>query len=179
LLSIRIDSNIGFGTRVEIWLPRAPAASMEVAIVAPGEGATPFDRSLNILLVDDHPGVRATTAALLQDLGHRVTEAADGPEVIGLLEADPETVDLIISDYAMPHVSCTEVIQQARRIRRGMPAIIITGYAEAGSISKRPDDVPVLAKPFTPEQLGAAIRTVCGSGEELIQAEPQVQAARA
>jgi PAS domain S-box-containing protein len=177
--AIRIDSNIGMGTRVEIWLPRAPATTMEAAIVAPGEGAAPFDRSLNILLVDDHPGVRATTAALLEDFGHRVTEASDGPEVIRLLKKDPEAVDLIISDYAMPHVSGTEVIQQARRIRRGMPAIIITGYAEAGSISKRPEDVPVLAKPFTPEQLGAAIRAVCGSGEELIQAEPQVQAARA
>jgi PAS domain S-box-containing protein len=172
--AIRIDSNVGAGTRVEIWLPRAPAAMTDASVAVTGEGTKPFDRSLNILLVDDHPGVRATTAALLQDLGHQVTEASDGPEVIALLKKDPEAVDLIISDYAMPHVSGTEVIQQARRIRDGMPAIIITGYAEAGSISKRPEDVPVLAKPFAPEQLAAAIVAVCG--DQPVEAEQPIRA---
>ncbi|MDB5721911.1 MAG: hybrid sensor histidine kinase/response regulator, partial [Alphaproteobacteria bacterium] len=43
-----------------------------------------------------------------------------------------------------------------------LPAIIITGYADGQSISRRPDDVPVLAKPFTPDQLGAALATALG-----------------
>jgi two-component SAPR family response regulator len=60
-----------------------------------------------------------------------------------------------------------------------MPAIIITGYAEAQSISRRPDDVPVLAKPFTPEQLSAAINAVSGAGEEPVEPKPLPQAARA
>jgi CheY-like chemotaxis protein len=65
--------------------------------------------------------------------------------------------DLLISDYAMPHVSGAEVIRQAREAQPGLPAIIITGYADSQSISRRPDDVLVLSKPFTPEQLKAAI----------------------
>jgi CheY-like chemotaxis protein len=65
--------------------------------------------------------------------------------------------DLLISDYAMPHVSGAEVIRQARDLCPGLPAIIITGYADAQSISRRPEDVLVLAKPFTPDQLRQAI----------------------
>jgi signal transduction histidine kinase/ActR/RegA family two-component response regulator len=177
--AIKIDSKVGTGTRVEIWLPRAPAAIAEASTAAPAEAAAKRGRSLNILLVDDHPGVRATTAALLEDLGHKVREAVDGREGIRLLKQDPGAIDLIISDYAMPVVSGTEVIQKARRIKRGMPAIIITGYAEAQSISRRPDDVPVLAKPFTPEQLSAAINAVSGAGEEPVEPKPLPQAARA
>jgi CheY-like chemotaxis protein len=78
----------------------------------------------------------------------------------------------------MPVVSGTEVIEKARRIRRRMPAIIITGYAEAQSIARRPDDVPVLAKPFTPEQLSAAISAVSGSAEAVkTPAQPQAASA--
>jgi len=113
-----------------------------------------------VLLVDDHQGVRATTAAMLEDLGHAVTQAGDGPEVLDLLKGEPDGFDLIISDYAMPHLSGAEVVRQARRIRPAMPAILMTGYADAGSISRRPEDVHVLAKPFTLEQMSAAI---CGA----------------
>jgi CheY-like chemotaxis protein len=159
--AIRIESILGEGTRVEMWLPRAPEAAIEPlpdddsARSCAGPDA-PVAR-LNVLLVDDHLGVRATTAALLEDLGHKVTQAGDGPEVLGLLEGDPAAFDLIISDYAMPRLSGAEVVRQARRIRPAMPAILMTGYADARSISRRPEDVHVLAKPFTLEQMSAAI----------------------
>ena len=97
---------------------------------------------------------------MLEDLGHAVTQAGDGPEVLDLLRGEPAGFDLIITDYAMPHLSGAEVVRQARGIRPAMPAIIITGYADAGSISRRPEDVHVLAKPFTLEQMSAAI---CGA----------------
>jgi PAS domain S-box-containing protein len=159
--AFRLDSKVGVGTCAEIWLPRAPADALAPA--KPRTGASAAEdravRPLNVLLVDDHEGVRATTAGLLVDLGHRALEAADGAEVLGLLQADPEGCDLLITDYAMPHVSGAEVIRQAREIRPGLPAIIITGYADESSIARRPDDVLVLAKPFTPEQLSAAIRS--------------------
>jgi PAS domain S-box-containing protein len=167
--AIRIESKVEKGTRVEIWLPRAPDASARMPVDAALGGARAGNGSgrdpagapgLKVLLVDDHQGVRATTAALLEDLGHAVTQAGDGPEVLDLLKGDPDGFDLIISDYAMPHLSGAEVVRQARRIRPAMPAILMTGYADAGSISRRPDDVHVLAKPFTLEQMSAAI---CGA----------------
>jgi PAS domain S-box-containing protein len=165
--AIRIESKLGEGTCVEIWLPRAPAATMAAsADSVPATNCVPprSQPALNVLLVDDHGGVRATTAALLEDLGHSVTQAGDGPEVLDLLKDDPAAFDLIISDYAMPHLSGAEVVRQARRLKADMPAIIITGYADAGTISRRPEDVHVLAKPFTLEQMSSAIGHACNGG---------------
>jgi CheY-like chemotaxis protein len=112
---------------------------------------------MKIILVDDHEGVRTTTAALLRDGGHEVVEASDGAEVLSLLDGPADGYELLITDYAMPHVSGAEVIRQVRDIRPGLPAIIITGYADAQSIARRPGNVAVLAKPFSPEQLNSAL----------------------
>jgi len=159
--TLRIESKAGEGTRVELWLPTADetdtVATPRVEAVGKANGKpTP---SLRLLLVDDHEGVRATTAILLKDLGHEVTEAAGGSEVLDKLRADPDAYDIVVSDYAMPDISGTEVVRQARAIRSALPALLITGYADADSISALPDDVRVLIKPFTPEQLSCAIAT--------------------
>jgi CheY-like chemotaxis protein len=156
--TLRIESEAGIGTRVEIWLPRARAdtesgreRAAERQEFAETRGA------LRVLLVDDHAGARVTTAALLQDMGHEVVEATDGPKMLDLLRARPDGFDLIISDYAMPLISGSEGIRQAREISPDIPAILITGYAEAASISGRPQDVHILLKPFGAEQFAAAI----------------------
>ena len=154
--AFRIESEVGVGTRAQIWLPRAPEVVAEGG-VADAPGTSHRVRPLRILLVDDHDGVRTTTAALLRDLGHHVVEAGDGTGILSVLRADPDCCDLLITDYAMPHVSGAEVIRQARLLRPDLAAIIITGYADAQSIARRPEDVLVLAKPFTPDQLTAAI----------------------
>jgi CheY-like chemotaxis protein len=169
--AFRIDSTVGEGTRAEIWLPRAPAeaAGPRVRKHAEPSGEARV-RPLKVLLVDDHDGVRHTTAGLLSDLGHEVVEASDGPEVLALLADGAAECDLLITDYAMPHVSGAEVIRQARELRPDLPAIIITGYADASSISRRPEDVAVLSKPFTPDQLTAAIRNCVAEDKEALQA---------
>jgi PAS domain S-box-containing protein len=162
--AFRLESKVGVGTRAEIWLPRSPQAAAPAAeparkVPAPGQA-----RSLRILLVDDHEGVRTTTAALLRDLGHSVVEASDGPEVLALLRGDPDGCDLLITDYAMPHVSGAEVIRQARDARARLPAVIITGYADGQSIARRPEDVAVLSKPFRPDQIVCAIESALKAG---------------
>ncbi|HWH17504.1 MAG TPA: response regulator [Allosphingosinicella sp.] len=164
--ALRIDSRVGEGTRVELWLPRAPemavrkaAASNEQGSVRISEGDRP---KLRILLADDHPGVRATTAAMLQDAGHTVMQAAGGAEVLAAVEKDPGCCDVIVSDYAMPGLSGVEVVRRLRDLKPGLPGVIITGYADTDSISNRPADVLVLAKPFTPDQLSNAVQIAYG-----------------
>jgi CheY-like chemotaxis protein len=118
---------------------------------------------LRILLVDDHEEVRAMTGAMLEGLGHSVAGAANGREALQALREGACDYDLMISDYAMPHVSGTEFLRGAREICPGVPALIITGYAEIDAIGDRPDDVEVLLKPFTPTALEAAISRICTS----------------
>jgi PAS domain S-box-containing protein len=155
----RIESEVGVGTRAEIWLPRGHPREADPAEEAEDDHAFNPTKALKVLLVDDHEGVRATTAALLSDLGHEVIEAGSGPEVLSLLASHPYCCDVLITDYAMPHVSGAEVIRQARAIRPQLPALIITGYADAQSIERRPVDVAILSKPFKADQLVAALRS--------------------
>ena len=161
--AMRIDSKVGEGTNVELWLPRAPAGTGTAASARSGPGTSTPDVpcKLRILLVDDHAGVRATTAALLHDMGHHVTDFSSGTDMLAVMEDAPAAFDLVITDYAMPLVSGTEVIHKARTIRADMPSIIITGYADTGAIARRPDDVIVVSKPFSDSALAHAIQTVC------------------
>ncbi|HEX8415788.1 MAG TPA: response regulator, partial [Sphingomicrobium sp.] len=146
------------GTRAELWLPRAPEHAAAESNRFIGANPVPLGATLRILLVDDHEEVRKTTAAMLEDLGHAVTEAASGGEAIGLLEGHCEC-DLIISDYAMPQMSGTEMIRAAREQCPGIPALIITGYADKEAIGERPENVVVIAKPFDLQTLAGAIAT--------------------
>jgi PAS domain S-box-containing protein len=153
--AIRLTSELGKGTRVEIWLPAASGA------VQPPLGAVepaPAGRSrrLNILLVDDHEGVRATTAAMLQDLGHKVSDVGEGAAALDMVRKRPDAFDLVLSDYAMPRLSGTDLVQRLREIRPALPAVIITGYAEP-NLRPGGDVIPVLIKPFTPGQLEAML----------------------
>ena len=116
---------------------------------------------MKILLVDDHAEVRSTTAAVLQDLGHKVTEAANGGEALKALKNGGCECDLLITDYAMPHLSGTDFLREAREFCPDVPSLIITGYAEAEAISDCPAGVEILLKPFTPHALEAAIGRIC------------------
>lgn len=158
----RIESKLGAGTTAELWLPRAPSGEQPEPAASTERSGVLIDRKLRILVVDDHPEVRSTTSAVLEDLGHSVQQAANGAEAIKLLEAGECTCDVMISDYAMPQVSGTEFLRRAREICPEVPAIIITGYAEVDAIGDRPEGVEVLLKPFTPATLEAAVARACG-----------------
>ncbi|CAA9311381.1 MAG: hypothetical protein AVDCRST_MAG93-5246, partial [uncultured Chloroflexia bacterium] len=160
--AIRLESEVGAGTQVELWLPRAPQG--DVSVLRPIDLPAPELVSLcrlRILLVDDHAAVRATTAAMLHDLGHEVAVFEGGAEMLTVLEAAPHDFDLLITDYAMPLLSGTDVIHEARILRPDLPAIIVTGYADKGAIARRPTDVTVVSKPFDEFAIRDAIDAVC------------------
>jgi CheY-like chemotaxis protein len=159
--AFRLRSQLGSGTTAELWLPRAPTGATAAEKPRKEEPSRKPGRKLRVLLVDDHAEVRNTTAALLADLGHAVIEAANGPEAIKTLQDGDCGYDLMISDYAMPQQSGTEFLREARQFCPGVPALIITGYAEADAISDRPEGVEILLKPFTPNKLEAALSRVC------------------
>src|SRR5690606_7406515 len=128
--TLRLDSELGAGTRAELWLPRASHQD-EKAQARPRDDQAPrIERSLRILLVDDHAEVRGTTAAMLADLGHFTIEAGSGPEALAIIGSSEEKFDLMITDYAMPRQSGTEVVRIAREEQPDLAALIITGYAE-------------------------------------------------
>jgi CheY-like chemotaxis protein len=156
---MRIDSTVGEGTMVELWLPRA-ADSPAAAPPAAAAERLATSRPLRILLVDDHDAVRETTEAILRDLGHQVETACDGPAMLRKLADAPSACDLIITDYAMPLMSGCEMLKQARGILPAVPAILISGYADDQALADAPAGVTILRKPFTLGQMGEAINTL-------------------
>jgi len=159
--AFRIESELGAGTKAELWLPRAPE-SATIGVEAADEPQDQPLRPLKVLLVDDHPEVRSTTAALLEDHGHVVAQAEDGASALSLLKEGECDFDLLITDYAMPHLSGTDFLREARLLCPEVPALLITGYADIESIRDRPTGIEMLLKPFTPTKLQAAMSRACG-----------------
>jgi CheY-like chemotaxis protein len=151
--TLRIESTVGQGTSMQLWLPRSTALPESQPAGEPRPEPPKLDSPFSVLLVDDSANLRELTAQSLSDRGFSVTTAAGGAEALQLIERDPEQFDVIVTDFAMPLISGLDVVRFARRLRADWPAVIITGYAETGVIEGRPLDVPVLVKPFTESDL--------------------------
>jgi PAS domain S-box-containing protein len=162
--AFRIESELGTGTTAELWLPRAPAEQRKTHRANGDKPRQRPSRKLRLLLVDDHVEVRSTTAAVLEDLGHTVEQASNGAEALEALKTRECDFDVLISDYAMPHLSGTDFLREAREICPEVPALIITGYAEAEAIHDRPQGVEILQKPFTAARLEEVLARVCNAG---------------
>ncbi|WP_375462774.1 response regulator [uncultured Methylobacterium sp.] len=151
---LRIESEVGRGTRVELALPRAVAAVGAVA----AEPAPPVAmRSASILVVDDDAEVRHVTASFLNGFGYTETEAADGAAALALLER--RRFDLVVADLAMPGMTGVELAAEVRSRWSEVPVLIVTGHAEAVQI---PRDLPVLTKPFQSAELARRVSSLLG-----------------
>jgi signal transduction histidine kinase len=149
--ALRLESQLGLGTKAELWLPVANhVAEILAQPPAPQTVACPA----TILLVDDDTLIAASTAALLEDLGHRVVEAHSGKEALAILESGLNP-DAVITDYAMPGMTGIDLALKLRGRDPKLPILLATGYAEIQS--ELPIELPRLAKPFTQEQLSLEI----------------------
>ena len=159
--SLKIGSEVGKGTCIEIWLPRAAAKHLsmqsEMAVSAETLARRDYSKRPVILLVDDSASLREITAQVLEDSNFEVIAVGGGVEAIEALKLEPERYDLIVTDFAMPSVTGIDVIKSARALRSDWPAIIISGYAGEAEIATRPDDVALIRKPFTDDQLLSAV----------------------
>jgi CheY-like chemotaxis protein len=165
--TLRIESSVGKGTDVEIWLPRSHQVTSSVPIDFSDSPAQISPRSrAHILLVDDSATLRRLTEMQLVEEGYDVTSAAGGAEALALIERDQQSFDIIVTDFAMPLMTGLDVIRFARTVRSDWPAVIITGFADAAAVAERPDDVAVVTKPFGLQKLVQAIELSLGKEKE-------------
>jgi signal transduction histidine kinase/ActR/RegA family two-component response regulator len=154
---VGIESVLGEGTTVSIFLPRtdAPASIVrlhpsmqqrgEVEATVPGA---------RILLVEDDPRVRAATMGALEDLDYEPIACSSGEEAITLF--DSQTFDLVISDVIMPEMTGPELIRILKARRDDVAILFVTGYVGEGES----DDLAgyeLLRKPFTVGALASAV----------------------
>jgi len=151
---VMIQSELGRGTTIDLWLPIAAGAEASEGRTMEISETPTAKRQLCVLAVDDDSLVLANVSAMLEDLGHRVIAVGSGAKAIEVIEVSPE-IDVLITDQAMPAMTGIQLINAIRARRPGLPVILATGYAElpqgvAASIGR-------LSKPFMQGALADAL----------------------
>jgi PAS domain S-box-containing protein len=154
---IAIDSRVGAGTAVALYLLRAPVAEPSAPPPADGPDAHAA-RTGTVLVVEDDAVVRMLAIDLLHDQGYRVLEARDGHEAMALL-AGPQRFDLLLSDVGLPGPNGRQVADFARERYPGLPVILMTGYAEEAVMRGTflGEAMGLLVKPFGADALVAKV----------------------
>lgn len=153
---LRIESTPGVGTTMELWLPIARDIGMGEHPEDEHE-AEPVASGYRILIVDDDTLVLTGTSALIEDLGHTSIEAQSAAEALAQLERGT-SVDLIISDHAMPGMTGLQLAHAVRERYPEVVFILTTGYAELPSESELVG-VMKLSKPCSQRDLAQSIHS--------------------
>jgi PAS domain S-box-containing protein len=156
----RIESRVGQGTTVRIYLPRGNGkvsgdiAAMQSLADLPTAAAT-------ILVVEDDEDVREMIVGILSDLGYRTLVATTGPEALAILQRE-NAVDLLFTDMVMPAgMSGTELARRASQIRPGLKVLLSSGYTREDLQSQTVrGEFPFIAKPYRPTTLSQKLRQV-------------------
>jgi PAS domain S-box-containing protein len=146
---IKIDSELGVGTTITIYLARAEGKVKTAPVRVKAEESPNADNEL-ILVVEDEPGLRVTTLRSLAELGYRTLEAEDASSAIRVLDDHPE-VDLLFTDVMMPGgMSGLELARYVQKSRPRTKVLLTSGYTGRSAEHAHQDEsMPdLLSKPF-------------------------------
>ncbi len=153
---VKIESALGTGTTVRLYLPRAEAPrSVGDRGIAKDDTAS-AETGRIILVVEDDATVRSMTVARLAELGHRVLEAHSAAAALDILRRD-SPIDLLFTDVVMPGgMSGLDLAHHALELRPAIKVLFATGYASSFNPT---GGVPgeVLQKPYRDEDLSRAL----------------------
>ena len=154
---VQIDSRLGEGTTMHLYLPRlvgelqAPAAQSAADV-----DDSAVDRPLRtVLLVEDEAAVRLLVSEVLESAGYRVIEVSEGPPALDILRS-VEPVDLLVTDVGLTGpLNGRQVADAGRQCRPGLPVMFITGYAASAAVGagQLEQGMEVLSKPFAAAEL--------------------------
>jgi PAS domain S-box-containing protein len=155
---MRIYSELGHGTTVKLYLPRALQNAVDVAARTI---ETPRGQGETILVVEDDATVRLIIGDALKDLGYNVLLAPDARPAIALLQSD-RAIDLLVSDIILPHVNGRKLADFARGFRPNLKVLFVSGYAENAAVRGDflDEGMDMLTKPFSLDALGAKVRSM-------------------
>ena len=152
-----VYSEPGQGTTFKVYLPRTTDAALPAVRAAAAPRSKAGEK---ILIVEDEPQVRHMMKRALEDAGYSVLEAGSGAEALGLVKRMDKTIDLLLTDVAMPGMNGRELADQVSRLAPGTPVLFTSGYTE-GEIERRGllgPGAAFIQKPLTPATLVRAVR---------------------
>ena len=165
---VRLESRLGHGTTVRLYLPRCetgeatnapPAAEADQKSIQFASGT--------VLLVEDEISVRAAVAERLREIGYQVREASDGTEALRVLDSDAR-LDILVTDLGLPGgLNGRRVAELARENRPNLPVLFITGYAGASLDEDIAPGMEVIGKPFALDALIASVRRLVNASRTM------------
>ena len=155
---VSISSEVGKGTTVELYLPRFKGLQVQDEQPYISNQTLAKDGE-TVLIVEDDPAVRALVSEVLNELGYKFVEAADGTEAVPILESG-QRIDLLISDVGLPGMNGRQLAEIARQFRPGLKVLFITGYAEHAAVRAGflDEGMQMITKPFAFDHLTAKVR---------------------
>jgi PAS domain S-box-containing protein len=153
---IFVESEIGSGTSIDVYLPYTGAHTTEGVVAAidraPREAST-------VLLVEDYRRVRELARKVLTRQGFRVLTAPSGDDAVAIAQEFDGTIDVLVTDIVMPGMSGTELARQLQGARPGIATVFMSGYTGETLDSIEQDGLAAtfLQKPFTPSALAQAV----------------------
>ncbi|MGK3120395.1 response regulator [Pseudomonas corrugata] len=160
---VAIDSDVGKGTTVNLYLPRflgeeTPESSVDKQHAAPAQAGE------TVLIVEDDPAVRVLVSSVLGELGYTFLEASDANGAVPILQSG-QRIDLLISDVGLPGMNGRQLAEVGRQIRPDLRVLFITGYAEHAAVRGGFLDqgMQMITKPFTFDLLTAKVREMIGA----------------
>ena len=159
---IRIYSEVGIGTTIRLYLPRAASAASAPADPPTVEVLPAAESGEVILLVEDDADVRESVVVNLRRFGYQVLVASDGPEALEILDRG-ERIDLLFTDLVMPGgMNGAELARRARETRPTLKVLLTSGYA-APALATRMREIEgaaVLSKPYRVADLAREVRAI-------------------
>ncbi len=159
---VRIDSKLGQGTTVKLYLPRFVQQLSPPAVRGGAPSGRAYGAAETVLVVEDDDTVRNAAVEALREIGYEVLEAPDAMEAFRLI-ADRGGIDLLFTDVGLPGgVNGRALADAAHNINPTLKVLFTTGYTrDARPSSDAPNaDTHFLAKPFSLQQLEAKVREV-------------------
>ncbi|KLD69726.1 hybrid sensor histidine kinase/response regulator [Xanthomonas pisi] len=162
---VRIESEVGVGTTMALYLPRFTGTQAQDTAAATPEQPQRADlRSCTVLLVEDEPAIRLLISEVLTEAGYRVIEAAEGSAAVERLRS-LEPIDVLVTDVGLTGgLNGRQVADAGRQYRPTLPVLFVTGYAATAAVGagQLDDGMEVLTKPFLAAELKLRVLQLLG-----------------
>ncbi|TWE07731.1 PAS domain S-box-containing protein [Pseudomonas sp. AG1028] len=159
---LHLESQVGHGTTLDLYLPRLPEAP--TAQQADARRDAPRGTGERILVVEDDQVVRMLMIEVLEELGYQLIQASDAQSALGLLEQHAP-LDLLLTDVGLPGMNGRQLADAARQRQPGLKVLFATGYAEGAELRDGylGDGMDMIAKPFSFDSLAAKLKAMLGT----------------
>jgi nitrogen-specific signal transduction histidine kinase/CheY-like chemotaxis protein len=156
---IKIYSEVGHGTTVKMYMPRAAGRGLEDET----DDADPLaegEHNETILVVEDNDDLRSYLVDVLRQLKYRTISTSNPQTAIELLSQTERAFDLLLTDIVMPGADGRDLGKKAEKLRPGLPVLYMTGYSPSAVFRQgRPErGVALLQKPISQATLASRIR---------------------